>query len=48
MKTYIGEGKVKREEQVGVYIELVVVVVVDVVGMEFHPWRIVNTEYSGV
>lgn len=47
VKAYIGEGKVKGEEQVGVYIEPVVVVV-DVVGMEFHPWRIVNTEYSGV
>lgn len=43
VKAYIGEGKVKGEEQVGVYIEPVVVVV-DVVGMEFHPWRIVNTE----
>ena len=47
VKAYIGEGKVQGEEPVGVYIESVVVVV-DVVGMEFHPWRIVNTENSRV
>ena len=41
VKAYIGEGKVQGEEPVGVYIEYVVVV--DVVGIEFHPWRIVRT-----